>query len=149
MHNLTLRKLLGLNLIWRRSKTILPNSLSNTISCKRSKCTLSSDNRYWDHNLSKCKSSHSLDIAQTQENIPTPESESLNWGEDVAPLFQPRRAVILTKMTRYEYERRLCESMSDKEFRDYVRCLCYCVLFVLISNWDSLSLLERYLSSLT
>ncbi|CAG5130998.1 unnamed protein product [Candidula unifasciata] len=36
------------------------------------------------------------------------------------PLFQPRRAVILTKMTRYEYEKKLCEHMSENEFREYL-----------------------------
>ena len=44
----------------------------------------------------------------------------INFGEDAEPIFKPAKAVILTKMTRYEYEKTICEGMSDNEFRDYV-----------------------------
>lgn len=72
----------------------------------------------------KSSLSHSFGVKHQKgnENVNRQAQALVRWGEDAAPLFQPKRAVILTKMTRYEYERKLCERLSDKEFRDYLEC---------------------------
>ncbi|KAK6171870.1 hypothetical protein SNE40_018294 [Patella caerulea] len=42
----------------------------------------------------------------------------VNLGSDSAPIFQPKRALILTKMTRYEYEKKKCQSQGALEEQD-------------------------------
>uniref|UniRef100_A0A0B7A8W9 Uncharacterized protein n=1 Tax=Arion vulgaris TaxID=1028688 RepID=A0A0B7A8W9_9EUPU len=64
--------------------------------------------------LKRYQSSYDLDIVKSKR-----EDLSLT-KEDTVPVFQPRRAVILTKMTRYEFERKVCDGMSDVEFREYL-----------------------------
>ncbi|CAL1546583.1 unnamed protein product [Lymnaea stagnalis] len=59
------------------------------------------------------RSKYGFNLSPTKSNHPVP-------GEDTETLFQPRRAVILTKMTRYEYERKLCFAMTDSEFKEYL-----------------------------
>lgn len=41
-------------------------------------------------------------------------------GDDDAPVFRPRKVAVLTKVTRYEFERRRHAAMSDREFRTYL-----------------------------
>lgn len=41
-------------------------------------------------------------------------------SNDIHPLFNPRKAVVLTKISRFDYERRRCQSMTEAEFRSYV-----------------------------
>lgn len=63
----------------------------------------------------RCKSKYGLDVADSKNH-----GQRLSLCEDVEPVFQPKRAVILTKMTRFEYERKRCQSMTDNEFKEYV-----------------------------
>ncbi|XP_059156165.1 NAD kinase 2, mitochondrial-like [Physella acuta] len=63
----------------------------------------------------RCKSKYGLDVADSKNH-----GQRLRLSEDVEPVFQPKRAVILTKMTRFEYERKLCQSMTDNEFKEYL-----------------------------
>lgn len=50
------------------------------------------------------------------------------YGEDSCPVFKPRRVAVLTKMTRYEYERERIrhQGLSEEEFKAYVsRGFCH------------------------
>ncbi|BFY99379.1 hypothetical protein BsWGS_02419 [Bradybaena similaris] len=67
-------------------------------------------------------------------NAPQNDKLRMDPREDKVPVFQPKRAVILTKMTRYEYERKLCDGMSDTELREYLDS----------KDSDYLGLLERH-----
>ncbi|KAK7100993.1 hypothetical protein V1264_023847 [Littorina saxatilis] len=40
--------------------------------------------------------------------------------DDAVPMFNPKRAAVLTKMSRYEYERRLHSRLSEKEFKAFL-----------------------------
>lgn len=85
-----------------------PLSLQNSLQQQwKAGCCLTTPVRF------RC--GYELDVDQSKRN-----SQGLNLGEEAEPVFQPRRAVILTKMTRYEYERKICDGMSDVEFREYV-----------------------------
>lgn len=64
------------------------------------------------------RSSHVVD--KTEPKTETASHHRLIRKDDAAQIFQTRRAVIFTKMTRFEYERKLCERMSELEFREYV-----------------------------
>ena len=44
------------------------------------------------------------------------------FRDNAVPVFKPKRVVVLTKMTRYEYERRLHSKLSEREFRTFVSC---------------------------
>ncbi|KAH9518443.1 NAD kinase 2, mitochondrial [Bulinus truncatus] len=63
----------------------------------------------------RCRSKYGIDDSHYKSN-----HRGVGKSEDAEPLFQPRRAVILTKMTRYEYERKLCHAMTDDEFKAYL-----------------------------
>ncbi|KAL8600736.1 hypothetical protein ACOMHN_057324 [Nucella lapillus] len=59
--------------------------------------------------------------------------------DDTAPVFRPRRAVVFTKMTRYEYERRLHYRLREREFKHLLESKD--------SNYDGL--LQRHHNHLT
>ncbi|GFO10835.1 NAD kinase 2, mitochondrial-like [Plakobranchus ocellatus] len=63
----------------------------------------------------RARKNQRIDISHSTINGP-----KINFGEDAEPIFKPRKAAILTKMTRYEYEKTVCEGMTDHEFRDYL-----------------------------
>lgn len=51
-----------------------------------------------------------------------PNSRHVVTGQfvDDHPSFRPKRALLLTKMTRYEYEKKVCGAKTDDELKKYV-----------------------------
>lgn len=80
----------------------------------------------------RARSSQNIKI-NTSKGFRSSLSDSI-FGGDAEPIFKPTKAVILTKMTRYEYEKTVCEGMNDKEFRDYLE----------LKDSDYNGLLERH-----
>ncbi|KAK7488487.1 hypothetical protein BaRGS_00020272 [Batillaria attramentaria] len=48
------------------------------------------------------------------------QTTTADQSDDAAPVFRPRKVAVLTKVTRYEYERRRHSWLSEKEFREYL-----------------------------
>ncbi|GFS25491.1 NAD kinase 2, mitochondrial-like [Elysia marginata] len=78
--------------------------------------------------IKRARCSQNFEV-NTSNNTP-----KVNFGEDAEPIFKPAKAVILTKMTRYEYEKTVCEGMTDNEFRNYLES----------KDSDYFGLLERH-----
>ncbi|XP_071117305.1 NAD kinase 2, mitochondrial-like [Haliotis cracherodii] len=61
-------------------------------------------------------------------------SLSTELGSDDRPVFTPRKAAVLTRITRYEFEKRRCSGLSETELKKYLES----------KNSDYQGLLDRH-----